>query len=515
MIPFIRLLVFTSLIIFQTSPAFGQSNQDISRLKSISGQTVILLIPKSILISEKVEIKGAHPNFIVTVRDGQSEGLIVGGISKWKDAGLPSLEELVVGKVAGTTEYTEVELLNPIFNVKLRFQTKDVFSAFNEVTFYGSLKEFQASAYYRFEILPKLNKADSGEASLSSSPATGSGLRYIPNEIDKVDGKVTGVIDSAESHFTQGETYLKANRRAQARDEFDKAIDTILSSGLDVRANVRLQTYYLELVERIYSLEVPQQRNNPGSLTGQQVAQNIPNQITGTGSKEESVVGFKDQEFEPSPMDELTRLILTPEKGSTSKKPASQSPSTGQKKPACSIGSAAPLELRGFRLGMSLDEVRKRVPKLQVRPPDQFGYTRVTIRPIQASGSLKGVSGAVLDFLDGRLFFILMLYDNSTPWQSAEQFVSRVGEALNLPNEWKAHPEIHPYRGEALKSLGCGTYQFIAGFAVFDDYQKRPVVYWYDESADDVLSERIAEAAERERQKKLQEEERKRRTFKP
>lgn len=143
---------------------------------------------------------------------------------------------------------------------------------------------------------------------------TGSGARYIPNEIEKADGVVSKVIEKAEVHFKQGEINLKDNRREQARDEFDKAVDTILNSGMDVRANQRLQTYYLELVERIYRLEVPQQRT-PASILNQQVAQNIPVSMTNGNAQDgqdDQTVGFKDQKFEPSPLDELAKLILTP-----------------------------------------------------------------------------------------------------------------------------------------------------------------------------------------------------------
>jgi membrane-bound lytic murein transglycosylase D len=144
---------------------------------------------------------------------------------------------------------------------------------------------------------------------------TGSGARYIPNEIEKADGAVSKIMERAEVHFKQGEINLKDNRREQARDEFDKAVDTILNSGMDVRANARLQTYYLELVERIYRLEVPQQRT-PGSILNQQVAQNIPVSMTGgnpqVAQQDEQEIGFKDQKFEPALGDELAKLILTP-----------------------------------------------------------------------------------------------------------------------------------------------------------------------------------------------------------
>src|SRR2546421_687418 len=86
---------------------------------------------------------------------------------------------------------------------------------------------------------------------------SGSSAREIPNEVQKTDGRVDQVIERANDHFRKGKLNLEDDKREQARDEFDKAVDEILMSGLDVRANQRLQTYYLELVEKIYREEVP------------------------------------------------------------------------------------------------------------------------------------------------------------------------------------------------------------------------------------------------------------------
>src|ERR1043165_4642050 len=146
---------------------------------------------------------------------------------------------------------------------------------------------------------------------------TGSGARYIPNEIEKSDGAVSKIMEKAEVHFKQGEINLKDNRREQARDEFDKAVDTILESGMDVRANQRLQTYYLELVERIYRLEVPSQPYVQPVQPGGLLANNVVQASTGgDGVKPEPTVaqvGFREQKFEPSNLDELSKLVLTPE----------------------------------------------------------------------------------------------------------------------------------------------------------------------------------------------------------
>jgi membrane-bound lytic murein transglycosylase D len=89
-----------------------------------------------------------------------------------------------------------------------------------------------------------------------------SSARTIPTEVEQSEGRITLIIARAEDHFRKGKLNLEDNKRNQAREEFDRAVDSILESGFDVRASQRLQTYYLELVERIYREEVPLQQQS-------------------------------------------------------------------------------------------------------------------------------------------------------------------------------------------------------------------------------------------------------------
>src|SRR3712207_3466281 len=70
-----------------------------------------------------------------------------------------------------------------------------------------------------------------------------SSLRATPSEIEKIDPRISQIIARAENHFKQGQLNLTDNKREQARDEFDRAVDVILESGVDVRANPRLQNF--------------------------------------------------------------------------------------------------------------------------------------------------------------------------------------------------------------------------------------------------------------------------------
>jgi membrane-bound lytic murein transglycosylase D len=136
-----------------------------------------------------------------------------------------------------------------------------------------------------------------------------SSARSIPTQVEQLETRVSQIIARSEDHFRKGKLNLEDKKREQARDEFDKAVDSILESGLDVRASQRLQVFYLELVERIYREEVPLQQAPvaPGGTNMVLVAQNqsqdqkpVPPQV-----------GFREQRFEPSPLDELSKLVLT------------------------------------------------------------------------------------------------------------------------------------------------------------------------------------------------------------
>src|SRR6185369_6594328 len=129
-------------------------------------------------------------------------------------------------------------------------------------------------------------------SSYAQIPAASS-ARSIPTEVEQSEARIQQVISRAEDHFRKGKLNLEDSKREQARQEFDKAVDSILESGYDVRASQKLQTYYLELVERIYREEVPMQQPivAPNTATMQLVAQNTQTQEQ---AKTPPTVGFRD-----------------------------------------------------------------------------------------------------------------------------------------------------------------------------------------------------------------------------
>jgi hypothetical protein len=134
----------------------------------------------------------------------------------------------------------------------------------------------------------------------SLSPAQ-SPAREIPTDVTRTPLTVDQVIERAEQYFKFGKLNLEDNKRDAARADFDRAIDEILMSGFDVRANKRLESFYTELVERIYREEVPltQQRSSSKPI--------VESSATPTPTP---VIGFRERGFEPSPLDPLSKLIF-------------------------------------------------------------------------------------------------------------------------------------------------------------------------------------------------------------
>jgi len=154
-------------------------------------------------------------------------------------------------------------------------------------------------------------------AIINAQPGSGSSARDIQTEVQRTDPRVDQVLERANDHFRKGKLNLEDNKREQARDEFDKAIDEILMSGVDVRASQRLQTFYLELVEKIYREEVPMIQTAPQRNATPVVAQGAPNpnadtvEVAKVQQPKQVQIGFRQQGFDPSPLDALSKLILT------------------------------------------------------------------------------------------------------------------------------------------------------------------------------------------------------------
>ena len=109
----------------------------------------------------------------------------------------------------------------------------------------------------------------------------------------------------------------------------------------------------------------------------------------------------------------------------------------------CSLKLAelpASSELLGFRLGMTTEEVKKRVPQVVFGGVDPIAVAKTTINPDFDpridKASFPGVRTVSLDFLDGKLTSLWFGYDPTFKWRTVEDFVKGISPALRLPNTW-------------------------------------------------------------------------------
>jgi len=98
-------------------------------------------------------------------------------------------------------------------------------------------------------------------------------------------------------------------------------------------------------------------------------------------------------------------------------------------------------ELRGFRLGMTSEQVKARLPKLHLNPADEFGFTALNIFPDYETGidkaAFESVRSISLEFLDGRVSSLWIGYDKTFKWQTLDEFTAGMTTALKLPNSWR------------------------------------------------------------------------------
>ena len=141
---------------------------------------------------------------------------------------------------------------------------------------------------------------------------------------------------------------------------------------------------------------------------------------------------------------------------------------------------AAP-ELLGFRLGMTKEQIKARVPQTKFGSTDHFGVSKTTINPyfdetIDKS-KFEGVRSVSLDLVDEKLTSIWIGFDETFKAHTAEEFVKLISQSLQVDGNWSSRS-----RGQQLR---CADFQLtvttVAG---------GPSFRLVDTAADDLVAER-------------------------
>ncbi|MBC7900201.1 MAG: transglycosylase SLT domain-containing protein [Saprospiraceae bacterium] len=173
-------------------------------------------------------------------------------------------------------------------------------------------------------------------------------------EILSAQAQVNKVLDDSGKSFKEGMAALKENRRSDSGSSFDKSVEVFLYSTLNIQRDQKLQSCYSQLIETVYRIEFPADAQTPkirelsatcgwkwndadfqlADAVAQIVkpsANKVPNKntatlaaIPGANQPNGSLIGFNEQGFEPSPLDELSKLELTTDELQVDSNPVAQ-----------------------------------------------------------------------------------------------------------------------------------------------------------------------------------------------
>src|SRR5688572_30682452 len=146
-------------------------------------------------------------------------------------------------------------------------------------------------------------------------------------------------------------------------------------------------------------------------------------------------------------------------------------------------------ELFGFRMGMTKDQVKARIPQVVFGRTNGVGVSKTSINPdfdprIDKS-TFAGVRTVSLDFLDDRITSLWFGYDSSFKWHTVPEFIEGISHSLHLPNAWSTWKT----RGQQLR---CADFQMTVSIVA-----EGPSFRILDENADKTLTAR-REAQEEE-----------------
>lgn len=142
---------------------------------------------------------------------------------------------------------------------------------------------------------------------------------------------------------------------------------------------------------------------------------------------------------------------------------------------------AAP-ELLGFRLGMTRDQVKARVPQTVFGKADPFGVVKTTINPYFDptidKTKFEGVRSISLDLLDDRLTSLWIGFDETFKAHNVDEFVKEISQSLQVDGNWSSWKS----RGQQLR---CADFQLIVTTVA-----NGPSFRLIDTAADDLVAER-------------------------
>ena len=128
----------------------------------------------------------------------------------------------------------------------------------------------------------------------------------------------------------------------------------------------------------------------------------------------------------------------------------------------CTLKLEQAPEVRGFKLGMTIAQVKTQYPRLEVPKPNKYGLAQLLLEFVPSDLSMRkgmvtlenstlvsthnypefqGLRYATFRFFDDKIYFIELQYDGKTKWRDIDEFAERISISLKLPREWEEMQE--------------------------------------------------------------------------
>jgi len=172
----------------------------------------------------------------------------------------------------------------------------------------------------------------------------------------------------------------------------------------------------------------------------------------------------------------------------------------------CSEGS--PPEIRGLKLGLTVDEVAKKFNGIKIHAANDVGWRELVIQVSPANLDFSrgvvnldrssivstrtfplfdGVGQLGLAFLDDRIYQIAVAYTTPPRWRNVDEFAGQLSLAFGLPvASWEDDED-------GVREIQCGRFRIRAKL------DPDPVIRIFDPSAPIVISARKVEREEKKR----------------
>ncbi|MFL6374804.1 MAG: transglycosylase SLT domain-containing protein [Pyrinomonadaceae bacterium] len=171
--------------------------------------------------------------------------------------------------------------------------------------------------------------------------STRSNDETVTPEVAKTQDAVNRVLQQSGAAFKDGLVAFSQENRQDAGAKFNKSVEAFLESTLNVQSQPKLKACYDQLIDTVYFIEFPTDANTVsvkvkgvsatcGWTVDQTLVETVAKAVTGAPktavpststtaavTTPQSIlpaplkVGFNSQEFEPSPLDELSKIQLT------------------------------------------------------------------------------------------------------------------------------------------------------------------------------------------------------------